>query len=217
MVKCSSEALNEKHSGSKIALARHSDIELTNEALRKLREWMCDQARLIGDEFELITANSFLRKFMRQQLEAEFSGLQVVLKAVGGEPRVRTMWVHRFKERPPWRRSRSPSQTAPWRRSRSPPQPAPPRRSRSWRQHHAETAPRQSSRPPRNHHAKTAYVIFLWGTDPNYILEAMMVGYCLRKTSTFKMIAFVSAEVLLKDGKHWDGKTFKFILGTQRV
>ena len=71
---------------SKRVLKKKSVIELTKDALEKLRQWLSDGTRKENTAFELIATTAYLRNILHQQLEEEgFDDLSVgTLDALGG-------------------------------------------------------------------------------------------------------------------------------------
>jgi len=61
----------------RIVLAKASDIETTGAAVEGLRSWLADETKKSETEFELLTTNAYLRRFMYEALAADFPDLAV--------------------------------------------------------------------------------------------------------------------------------------------
>lgn len=62
---------------SPMTLTRDSDIETTSSAIAALETWLADDAKREESEFEVITTNGYLRRFMHEKLAADFPMLTV--------------------------------------------------------------------------------------------------------------------------------------------
>jgi len=81
-----------------MVLTKPADIEVTMNAVDKLKEWLTAESRKEETEFELITTNGYLRRFMHQQLAGSFPDLQVESRPVEGKRGISTMVVKRFHD-----------------------------------------------------------------------------------------------------------------------
>ena len=61
----------------RIQLTSEADIENTSKAVASLKDWLSDDARGDEKEFEIITANGYLRRFMHETLRDDFPDLVV--------------------------------------------------------------------------------------------------------------------------------------------
>ena len=61
----------------KIELSNAADIETTSNAVASLKEWLADETRRDQKEFEIITTNAYLRRFMHETLRESFPDLIV--------------------------------------------------------------------------------------------------------------------------------------------
>lgn len=62
---------------SPMTLTKDSDIETTSSAIAALKTWLADDAKREESEFEVITTNAYLRRFMHEKLAADFPMLTV--------------------------------------------------------------------------------------------------------------------------------------------
>lgn len=62
---------------TRITLTKQSDIETTRNALASLRSWLSDETKKDETEFQVITTNAYLRRFLYETLEADFPSLTV--------------------------------------------------------------------------------------------------------------------------------------------
>eukprot|EP00930_Biecheleria_cincta_P054952 TRINITY_DN41328_c0_g1_i1.p1 TRINITY_DN41328_c0_g1~~TRINITY_DN41328_c0_g1_i1.p1 ORF type:complete len:605 (+),score=133.46 TRINITY_DN41328_c0_g1_i1:63-1817(+) len=62
---------------SPMTLTKDADIETTKSAIAALRAWLADDAKREETEFEVITTNAYLRRFMHETLAADFPTLTV--------------------------------------------------------------------------------------------------------------------------------------------
>ena len=61
----------------RIQLTNPADIETTSNAVASLKVWLADENRMSEKEFEVITTNAYLRRFMHETLRENFPDLVV--------------------------------------------------------------------------------------------------------------------------------------------
>ncbi|CAJ1387271.1 unnamed protein product [Effrenium voratum] len=80
-----------------VVLSNARDKEITSKALEELNKWLADESRTEEKEFEMVTTNGFLRKFIYQSLEESFPGLTVESR-VTKSPGLKTMVALRLDD-----------------------------------------------------------------------------------------------------------------------
>lgn len=82
----------------RMTLKKPADIATTSKALENLKNWLADETRKDETEFDLITTNSYLRRFIYEALAADFPTVVVETRAPGegGARNQATMVVRRF-------------------------------------------------------------------------------------------------------------------------
>mmetsp|Transcript_102272 Transcript_102272/g.305372 ORF Transcript_102272/g.305372 Transcript_102272/m.305372 type:complete len:555 (-) Transcript_102272:70-1734(-) len=67
-----------------MVLSKKSDIELTDKAIAGVREWLADEKRKEETEYEVLTTNPFLRRFLYESVAANFPELMAESRPVPG-------------------------------------------------------------------------------------------------------------------------------------
>uniref|UniRef100_A0A7S1RLQ3 Uncharacterized protein n=1 Tax=Alexandrium catenella TaxID=2925 RepID=A0A7S1RLQ3_ALECA len=58
-----------------LVLTKKSDIELTDKAIAGIREWLADETKKQETEYEVLTTNPYIRRFLYEQVGAKFPEL----------------------------------------------------------------------------------------------------------------------------------------------
>ena len=80
-----------------MTLSRAADIEMADKAMTALRSWLADEARVDETEFEIITANAYIRRFFYETLATQLPSLIVEARPTPSRG-ISTMYALRLNE-----------------------------------------------------------------------------------------------------------------------
>lgn len=81
-----------------MVLTKKGDIELTDKAIADLRQWLADDSRRAETEYEVLTTNGYIRRFLYQTVKEHFPQLTAESRPVPGMKGISAFVVLRLDE-----------------------------------------------------------------------------------------------------------------------